>query len=91
MCIRDSHKAGGHGTLDFPGAVSASCNPYFMTMGLRIGGHNFFKYFTDFGFTKKTGIDMLGEQSNAGLYHGEKVLSNPDSEAVSYTHLPYYL
>ena len=75
------HKAGGHGTLDFPGAVSASCNPYFMTMGLRIGGHNFFKYFTDFGFTKKTGIDMLGEQSNAGLYHGEKVLSNPDSEA----------
>ena len=52
-----------------------------MTMGLRIGGHNFFKYFTDFGFTKKTGIDMLGEQSNAGLYHGEKVLSNPDSEA----------
>ena len=75
------HKAGGHGTLDFPGAVSASCNPYFMTMGLRIGGHNFFKYFTDFGFTKKTGIDMLGEQSNAGLYHSEKVLSNPDSEA----------
>ncbi len=75
------HKAGGHGTLDFPGAVSASCNPFFMTMGLRIGGHNFFKYFTDFGFTQKTGIDMLGEQSNAGLYHSEKVLANPDSEA----------
>ncbi len=75
------HKAGGHGTVDFPAAVSGSCNPFFMTMGLRIGGHNFFKYFTDFGFTSKTGIDMLGEQSNAGLYHSEKVLANPDSEA----------
>lgn len=71
------HKAGGHGTLDFPGAVSASCNPYFMTMGLRIGGHNFFKYFTDFGFTKKTGIDMLGEQSNAGLLPWRKGTVQP--------------
>ena len=75
------HKAGGHGTVDFPAAVSGSCNPFFMTMGLRIGGHNFFQYFTAFGFTEKTGIDMLGEQSNAGLYHSEKVLANPDSEA----------
>lgn len=77
------HKAGGHGTVDFPAAVSGSCNPFFMTMGLRIGGHNFFKYFTDFGFTSKTGIDMLGEQSNAGLYHSERCSPTPTRKPPS--------
>lgn len=70
------HKAGGHGTLDMPGAISGSCNPYFMQIGLKMGAHNFFKYFTAFGFTEKTGIDMTGETSNAELYHSEKTLSN---------------
>lgn len=75
------HKAGGHGLIDFPAAVSGSCNPYFIDLGLQIGGHNFFKYFTGFGFTERTGIDMIGEQSNAGLYHSEERLSNPDSQS----------
>ncbi len=75
------HKAGGHGTLNFPGAISASCNPYFMHIGLTLGGHRFFKYFTGFGFTEKTGIDMLGEASNAGLYHSEATLSNENSQS----------
>ncbi len=63
------HKHAGHGTLDLPGAVSNSCNPYFMQLGIKIGPQTFFKYFTGFGFTEKTGIDMMGEASNAGLYH----------------------
>ncbi len=75
------HLRGGHGTIDFPHAVYGSCNPYFVQLGLKIGGHNFFKYFTGFGFTQKTGIDMIGEQSNAGLYYGEDMLSNENSQS----------
>ncbi len=69
------HEHGGHGTLNMPGAISSSCNPYFMQLGLKIGGTNLFKYFTAFGFTEKTGIDMSGEVSNAGLFHSEQVLN----------------
>ncbi len=65
------HKRGGHGTQNFAQAISNSCNPAFMTLGLRIGAANFFKYFTGFGFTERTEIDMLGEsQVTSSLYHG---------------------
>ncbi len=70
----------GHGTLDLPGAISASCNPYFMQLGQKVGANTYFKYFTGFGFTEKTGIDMSGEASNAGLYHSTSKL---EQEAAS--------
>lgn len=69
------HKHGGHGILDLPGAISNSCNPYFMQVGMKIGGNTFYKYFNGFGFAEKTGIDMSGEASNAGLFHNADKLS----------------
>lgn len=77
------HQAGGHGTLDLPSAISKSCNPYFMQVGMRIGADTFFKYFTGFGFAEKTGIDMLGEASNAGLYHSAAVLAQQESSLAT--------
>ncbi len=77
------HQAGGHGTLDMAGAISASCNPYFMQLGLKMGGSNFFKYFTAFGFTEKTNIDMSGETSNAGLYHSELTLNQAEASLAT--------
>lgn len=77
------HLAGGHGTQDMAGAISASCNPYFMQLGLKMGGSNFFKYFTAFGFTEKTGIDMSGETSNAGLYHSEATLNQAEASLAT--------
>lgn len=40
-----------------------SCNPYFITIGQRLGVDTFYKYFEAFGFTEKTGIDLPGETS----------------------------
>ncbi len=77
------HKAGGHGVQDMAGAISTSCNPYFMQLGLKMGGSVFFKYFTAFGFTEKSGIDMSGETSNAGLYHSEQTLNNTASSLAT--------
>ncbi|MBR2319422.1 MAG: PASTA domain-containing protein [Clostridia bacterium] len=68
-----------HGVLDLPMAISKSCNPYFMRLGLDIGADTYYTYFSGFGFTEKTGIDMNGEQDNSGTYHSLKTLQ--DSQA----------
>lgn len=61
----------GHGTQNFPDIISNSCNPGFITLGVGLGGERFFKYFTGFGFTEPTGIDMLSEgRPTTSLYHG---------------------
>lgn len=54
-------KAGGHGDQTFMEVAENSCNPGFIEMGQRLGMDNFYKYLRDFGFGKKTGIEMAGE------------------------------
>jgi len=55
------HKVSGHGAEDFTHAVMNSCNPVFITVGLRIGVERYYEYFTQFGLKQKTGIDLPGE------------------------------
>ncbi len=55
------HKAGGHGAESFTDAVKNSCNPVFITVGLRLGAQRYYEYFTKFGMKQKTGIDLPGE------------------------------
>lgn len=63
-----------HGTQSFAKAISNSCNPAFMQLGLRIGAVDFFKYYVGFGFTERTGIDMLGESRvTSALYHDDSM------------------
>ncbi|ODA39084.1 penicillin-binding transpeptidase domain-containing protein [Desulfosporosinus sp. BG] len=54
-------KAGGHGDQTFIQVAENSCNPGFVEMGQRLGMDAFYKYLRDFGFGKKTGIEMSGE------------------------------
>ncbi len=72
-----------HGSIDLYNAISSSCNPYFMQLGLKLGPAVFAKYFTGFGFAEKTGIDMMGEASNAGLYHTETVLAREEASLAT--------
>ncbi|MBQ8612631.1 MAG: PASTA domain-containing protein [Ruminiclostridium sp.] len=51
----------GHGTVDLQQAITASCNPAFIDIGLKLGRELFCSYFEAFGFTEKTGIDLPGE------------------------------
>lgn len=55
------HKAGGHGAEDFVQATMNSCNPVFVTVGLRLGPERYYDYFKQFGLLNKTGIDLPGE------------------------------
>ncbi|HIW74667.1 MAG TPA: PASTA domain-containing protein [Firmicutes bacterium] len=70
------HKAGGHGSENFVQAVSNSCNPAFAEIGQKLGRSLFWKYYQGFGFTNRTGIDMLSESLvTSSLYHNEDQLN----------------
>ena len=55
------HKTTGHGSQNFMEATMNSCNPVFITVGLRLGVENYYKYFKQFGLLGKTGVDLPGE------------------------------
>ena len=56
-------KKGGHGSQTFLNVVENSCNPGFVVMGQKLGTERLYKYITEFGFGKKTGIDLNGEST----------------------------
>ncbi len=56
-------KAGGHGDESFLQVVENSCNPGFVVMGQKLGKERLFKYIDNFGFGKKTGVDLNGEST----------------------------
>lgn len=71
------HKRTGHGSEDFTHGLMNSCNPFFITVGQRLGAEKFYKYFEAFGFTEKTGIDLPSETApvKGQSYHTLKQLN----------------
>lgn len=56
-------KSGGHGSQTYLQVVQNSCNPGFVSLGQKLGKDKLYKYIYDFGFGKKTGIDLNGEST----------------------------
>ena len=54
-------KAGGHGDQTYLQVVENSCNPGFVSLGQKLGKEKLMEYIKNFGFGKKTGIDLNGE------------------------------
>lgn len=71
--IRD-WKKGGHGDETFLQVLENSCNPGFMTIGLRLGKEKLFNYIRKFGYGLKTGVDLLGEST--GILFNENKIGN---------------
>ena len=65
-------KRGGHGAQTFLEVVQNSCNPGFVELGNRLGKEKLFSYIKNFGFGKKTGIDLNGEATGI-LFNIDKV------------------
>ena len=65
-------KRKGHGDETFIQVVENSCNPGFVNLGQRLGKETLFKYITELGFGKKTGIDLNGEATGI-LFNLDKV------------------
>ena len=68
------HKVAGHGAETFVQATMNSCNPVFITVGLRLGVDNYYKYFEHFGLLEKTGIDLPGEAGT--IMHKKEDMGN---------------
>ena len=65
-------KHGGHGKQTYLQVVQNSCNPGFVSLGLKIGKEKLFDYIKKFGFGTKTGVDLNGE-SKGILFNIDKV------------------
>ena len=59
--VMKCHYHAGHGTQTLTQGLENSCNPFFITIGQKLGVHKYFQYFQGFGFSQKTGIDLPGE------------------------------
>ena len=64
-------KRAGHGTQTLKVATGNSCNPAFVTMGLKIGTEAYYRYLKSFGLMETTGIDLPAE--------AEGICANEDS------------
>ncbi len=74
----------GHGQISFRDAIANSCNPSFVTLAGRIGPTLFSKYYVGFGFTNRTGVDLLGEPSvSSALYYDPATMSAVDVASSS--------
>lgn len=51
----------GHGSQSLAEVVQNSCNPGFITLGLRLGTERLYKYIKGFGFGSPLGFDLPGE------------------------------
>lgn len=58
-------KVGGHGYVDMKRAITVSCDTFFYGLAVELGIEKLTDFVSHFGFGKKTGIDINGE--NGGL------------------------
>ena len=73
----------GHGVQDLKTATSNSCNPAFITMGLKIGTQTYYQYLKSFGFMESTGVDLPAEVSG-GIFASEKDFNSNVVSLASY-------
>jgi penicillin-binding protein 2 len=73
--FRDSHR-GGHGWVDLPESIAQSVNTYYYKLAVDLGIKRFDQYMGNYGFGKKTGIDLPREQ--------EGILPSPEWKQKRY-------
>lgn len=76
-------KRAGHGTQTLEVAVGNSCNPAFISMGLKVGTETYYEYLKSFGLMEETGVDMIGEV--AGIFADEKTFNSNVVSLASYS------
>ena len=70
-----NYAIGGCGHITLAEAVANSCNLAFMEIGERLGRSEFARYQEIFNLGQRTGVDLPGEASAAGLLYTEEQLN----------------
>ena len=76
------HKTAGHGAETFVQGTMNSCNPVFITVGLRLGVDKYYEYFEKFGLKTKTGVDLPGEAGT--IMHKKEDMGNVELATVAF-------
>ncbi len=76
------HKVGGHGAEDFTKGICNSCNPVFVTLGLRIGAERYYDCLKQFGLLERTGVDLPGEAGT--IMHRKDAIGNVELATMSF-------
>ncbi len=76
------HKTTGHGAENFVQATMNSCNPVFVTVGLRLGAQDYYEYFRQFGLMEKTNVDLPGEAGT--IMHKEENIGLVELATISF-------
>lgn len=72
----------GHGSETFEVGTMNSCNPVFITVGLRIGSELFYDSMKDMGILEKTGIDLPGEAKT--IMHKKENIGEVELATISF-------
>jgi len=72
----------GHGELSFSEGLQQSCNPWFISAGLKIGTSLFYDYVENIGYFNKTGIDLPGE--SATVFWARNSFTQADLETCAF-------
>lgn len=76
------HKTTGHGSQTFAETLFNSCNPAFVTWGLRVGIDNFLYYMDRLGLMSRTGVDLPGEAST--IMHSKENIKELELATMSF-------
>lgn len=77
-----SWKKGGHGLQTFLEVLENSSNPGFVEISRRLGNETLYNYVKKFGFTKKSGVDLIGESS--GIFFKYENYNNLENATTSF-------
>lgn len=77
-----SWKKGGHGLQTFLEVLENSSNPGFVEISRRLGNETLYEYVKKFGFSKKTGVDLIGEAS--GIFFSKDRYNNLENATTSF-------
>lgn len=77
-----SWKKGGHGLQTFREVLQNSSNPGFVEIGRRLGKDKLYHYVKEFGFSQKTGVDLIGE--SAGIMFPYDKFNEVEQATVSF-------
>ena len=72
----------GHGSETFEVGTMNSCNPVFITVGLRIGAELFYDSMNKMGILDKTGVDLPGEAST--IMHKKNTIGEVELATISF-------
>lgn len=75
-------KHGGHGNQTYLEVVENSCNPGFVNLGMKLQKEKLMGYIKEFGFGKKTGIDLNGE--GAGILFNTDKMGNVELATTAF-------